>query len=96
MSLKLPVAFVLLLLQSRDQRKNGLKSYARQVAQDGDTFGPDNWRGIVQASLSLLQVELVQLRRQLFILVQEETRQKVWNGVSVLSRKFVDNLLEHS
>ena len=54
LTLKLPVAFILLLFQSRNQRQNGFESYARQIAQDGDALCPDNRWGIVQSSLSLL------------------------------------------
>ena len=51
----------------------------------------------MQASLRLLKIELVKLARQIVIvLVEEQSRQKVWNDISVLSAQLVHNFLQNS
>ena len=51
----------------------------------------------MQASLRLLKIELVKLARQIVIvLVEEQSGQKVWNDISVLSAQLVHNFLQNS
>ena len=48
----------------------------------------------MQASLGVLEVELVQFRGEFLVLIQEETREEVRDRVPVFARKFVDNFLQ--
>ena len=48
----------------------------------------------MEASLGLLEVELVKLRRQLLVFVKEEAGEELWDAVPVSVRKFVDDFLK--
>ena len=96
MTLELPIAIVLLLLEDGNQWENRLESYSGEIREDGDAFGANNWRSCMKTSLSVLEIELVKFGGQLFILVQKEAREEVRDGVAVLAGQFVDDLLEHT
>lgn len=83
MALELPVFVILLLLEQGDEWKDWLEPDSGEVGENCNALGPHDWRSRVQASLGVLQVELVQLGRQLLILIQEEARKEVRDGVAV-------------
>lgn len=46
--------------------------------------------------MSMLQVELIELRREIITFIEEQTRQELRDNSAVLLGKFVDNLLQDS
>ena len=96
MTLELPIAIVLLLLEDGNQWENRFESYSGEIREDGDAFGANNWRGCMKTSLSVLEIELVKFGGQLLVLVQKEAREEVRDSVAVLAGQLIDDLLEHT
>ena len=48
----------------------------------------------MQASVSMLQIELIKFWREVLVFIKEESRQEVRDTLAVLLRELIDNFLE--